>query len=402
MKLSVTGIVAEYNPLHKGHVYHITRSREITGSEFIVAVLSSHFVQRGQACLVDKWTRTRMALLSGVDLVLELPVVFSCHNAGVFGKASVDILARSGVVDHISFGMETPSPLLNTISDILIQEPEPFKQYLKSFLKEGHSFVKARSLALEKILPGSWDLLLGSNNTLALCYLMAIKKGNYAIEPVTVQRIGQDYHATETDQPFPSATAIRTYLKKNDLSGLTNAMEPPVMRVLGESISMGRWVQDQESLWPLVQIMLARATRDSLNSFSEMSEGLGNRLIRLSRRAESLEDLVGSAVTKRFPRGRIQRAIIHVLMGLDHWDNRAFQRTGPLYIRVLGATEKGRVLLRLMRQKADIPVITKASAPFSNLASLMMDHEHRSSRIWELLVEKPEKEKEKNTPPLMF
>jgi len=402
MENLVTGIVAEYNPLHKGHAYHIARTKEITGCTCVVAVLSSHFVQRGQACLIDKWTRTRMALMSGVDLVLELPVVFSCHNAGVFGNASVDLMARSGVIGAISFGMESPTPLLHTISDILIQEPEPFKQYLKSFLDKGHSFVKARSLALEMILPGSWDFLLRSNNNLALSYVIRIRKCGYPIRPVPIQRMGQNYHETIPGGPFASATAIRAGLKEHGLSSVSEYLHPDIINLLTEAAGSGRWVIDQEALWPMVKAILARSPKDSLDGFSEMSEGLGNRLMNLSTDAGSLEDLIGKAVTKRFPRGRIQRAVIHLLIGLDHWDNRAFQRIGPSYIRVLGATERGRHILRIMRKKATIPVITRASAPFSKVSGSIMDYEHRASGIWEILLERPETGKEKKSTPVML
>lgn len=402
MEHLITGIVAEYNPLHKGHAYHISRTKEVTGCESVVAVLSSHFVQRGQACLVDKWTRTRMALISGVDLVLELPVVFSCHNAGVFGNASVDILARSGVVGAISFGMEAPSPLLHTISDILIQETDPFKQYLKSFLDKGHSFVKARSLSLEKLIPGAYDFLLRSNNNLALSYVIRIKKCRYDIRPIPVQRIGQEYHGKTPSGPFASATAIRTGLKDHGISSVSEYLQPEIMSLLMEAEASGRLVRDQEALWPMVKALLARSQKDSLNGFSEMSEGLGNRLINLSTEAGSLDDLVGRAVTKRFPRGRIQRAIIHLLIGLDHWDNRAFQRIGPVYIKVLGATDKGRHILRIMRKKASIPVITRASAHFSKVSRTMMDYEHRASGIWEILLKKPQIGKEKKSKPAIL
>lgn len=133
MLYPVAGIVAEYNPLHRGHLHHIKKTRELCAAEAVIAVLSSNFVQRGEPALLDKWTRAEMALRCGIDLVVELPVIFSAHNAGVFANAAVDILAAAGVVTHLSFGAENPDCLADSIIDILLEEPEPFKLSLKKY-----------------------------------------------------------------------------------------------------------------------------------------------------------------------------------------------------------------------------------------------------------------------------
>ena len=149
MLYPVAGIVAEYNPLHKGHLYHIKKARELCSAEAVAVVLSSDFVQRGEPALLDKWTRAEAALRCGVDLVIELPVIFSSHNAGVFANAAVDILAATGVVTHLSFGAENPDCLVDSIVDILLKEPEPFKPLLKKHLACGLSYVEARARATE-------------------------------------------------------------------------------------------------------------------------------------------------------------------------------------------------------------------------------------------------------------
>lgn len=141
MLYPVAGIVAEYNPLHKGHLYHIKKARELCSAEAVAVVLSSDFVQRGEPALLDKWTRAEAALRCGVDLVIELPVIFSSHNAGVFANAAVDILAATGVVTHLSFGAENPDCLVDSIVDILLKEPEPFKPLLKKHLEIGRAHV---------------------------------------------------------------------------------------------------------------------------------------------------------------------------------------------------------------------------------------------------------------------
>ncbi|HQF91885.1 MAG TPA: nucleotidyltransferase family protein, partial [Synergistaceae bacterium] len=174
MSEAVVGIIAEYNPLHNGHFHHLARAREESGARGVVVVLSSYFVQRGEPAMVDKWARTAMALACGADVVLELPTVFSCHNAGVFANAAVDLLAALGGVTHVAFGMEEPQGDLETLGAILMEEPEAFKSALQRFLQEGFSFVESRSRALETLVPGSASLLRGSNNTLALAYCCRI------------------------------------------------------------------------------------------------------------------------------------------------------------------------------------------------------------------------------------
>ena len=159
----VAGIVAEYNPLHRGHAYHMEETKRILKAEALVVALSSDFLQRGEPACVNKWTRTTMALESGADLVLELPALFSCHNASVFANAGVDILAATGVVTHLSFGMENPEVPLEPLADILLQEPPHFKTELRGFLDLGLSYAEARSRALKSCLclQGERSLLSG-------------------------------------------------------------------------------------------------------------------------------------------------------------------------------------------------------------------------------------------------
>ena len=163
-------------------------------------VLSSAFVQRGEPALADKWTRAEAALACGADLVLELPVLFSAHNAGVFANGAVDILAAARAVTHLSFGAENPDCLTDNIIDMILEEPEAFKLSLKKHLAEGFSFVEARARAAEEIIPGSARVLAGSNNTLALAYMARIKKKNYALAPLPVLREGAAYNSERLEE----------------------------------------------------------------------------------------------------------------------------------------------------------------------------------------------------------
>lgn len=389
------GIVAEYNPFHKGHLYHIRKTRSRGQIDTIIAVISSNFVQRGLPALVDKGVRARMALACGADLALELPVVFSSHNAGLFANAAVDILAATGLVSELSFGMENSAYDTGKLADILNDEPEAFKHAIKKFLSEGFSFVQARSAALDELVPGASGFLKGSNNNLALAYVKRIREKQYSIEPIPLERVGAAYHEREAeDGALASATAIRALFTAGGEEGKKRAlsfMPAPAAALLREADEQGRVATEGDRFWRALKLMLLRSEPENLANVAEMREGLEHKMLRLAYEARSFDEFVGACVSKRYPRGRIQRYCTHLLIGLTHEASRSFQKNGPAYIRVLGANERGRELLRTMRKTAALPVVSKASVPkkLGAYARTMMQLEHRATEIWELLAENP-------------
>ena len=393
MSEAVVGIIAEYNPLHNGHFHHLARAREESGARGVVVVLSSYFVQRGEPAMVDKWARTAMALACGADVVLELPTVFSCHNAGVFANAAVDLLAALGGVTHVAFGMEEPQGDLETLGAILMEEPEAFKSALQRFLQEGFSFVESRSRALETLVPGSASLLRGSNNTLALAYCCRIRSRGYALRPVRIQRVGAGYHHRDL-APLASATAVRESLRRGDWGSLALTVPPASAALLRQARERGRTILDFDFLWRLTRFLIPRLGVEGLRGMAEMREGIEHLLMDAARRALSWDDLVQSCVSRRYPRGRVQRHILHILLGLKHWENRALQRLGPPYLRVLGVTPRGREILRRSRPSRNLPLIAKASPPPGRWAQMVMAVEHRSAALWELGLPHPEAETE--------
>ena len=390
---SVVGIIAEYNPLHNGHFHHLVQAREECEAKGVVVVLSSHFVQRGEPAMVDKWTRAAMALACGADVVLELPTVFSCHNAGVFANAAVDLLAALGGVTHVAFGMEEPQGDLETLGTILIEEPKAFKSSLQRFLQEGFSFVESRARALETLVPGSASLLRGSNNTLALAYCCRIRSRGYALRPVRIQRVGSGYHHRDL-VPFASATAVREGLRRGNWESLALTVPPASAALLRQARDRGRTLLDFDFLGRLAHFLIPRLGVEGLRGMAEMREGIEHRLMDAARRALSWDDLVQSCVSRRYPRGRVQRHILHILLGLKHWENRALQRLGPPYLRVLGVTPRGREILRRSRPSRNLPLIAKASPPPGWWPQMVMAVEHRSAALWELGLPRPEAETE--------
>ena len=395
MHTPITGIVAEYNPLHLGHRHHMEQARRLSGAEGIIVVLSSNFVQRGEPALISKWERTRAALKCGADLVLELPLVFSAHNAGVFANAAVDILARTGIITHISFGVESPDWQMDKILDILIEEPEPFKFCLKKELDKGFSFVESRAAALDRMIPGTAEKLKGSNNSLALSYMLRIKRQNWKIDAVPVKRLGSGYHENELAE-FSSATAVRKALSNGKVSEALARLPDFSAEILNEAIERGRTCTDEGRLWNILRSRLISMPPEDISKYAEIGEGIEYLLREKAIGSSSFSQWGKACTSRRYPLGRIQRHGIHILIGLEHWANRAFQRMGPPYIRVIGMNENGRKMLRRMRKTASLPVITRcgAASSISETASKVMNYELIGSEIWEQLVSEGEFGKE--------
>lgn len=394
-----TGIIAEYNPLHNGHRYHLEKASQSGGP--LVVVLSSNFLQRGEPAFIDKTVRARMALEAGADLVLELPVVFSCHNAGVFAKGAVDVLEATGVVDKISFGMENVPTDLESILAILVDEPHPFKANLRYFLDSGLSYVQARAEALEKMHPGSIEFLSQPNNILAISYLTRIAQKNYDIRAIPVPRIGGGYHQRELHPIYPSATAIREAVRSGNPKAM-KGMPHSCGALLQGQIDDGKCCLKMDKLWEYLKFLLLRTTAQGLKKHAEFGEGIENRFLSQSMKASCWEDLISRCVTRRYPRGRLQRNMIHFLINLDHETNRQFQNQGPGYIRPLASNARGRDLLKTMNKTAKIPLITRTSdLKGYRYGSSMMEVERRACDLWELLIANGEPGRELKRQPLM-
>ena len=213
----VLGIIAEYNPFHNGHLYHLQKSLHDTGSSYSIAVISGNFTQRGSTSLVDKWTKTEIALKNGIDLVIELPLLYSISSAENFAEGAIKIFDSLKVVDYISFGSESGDiSTLNTVADILYKEPREYKNILSHELGKGLSFPKARENAMLMYLKDirKFSSVLSSpNNILGIEYLKALKKYKSNITPVTVERFDSSYNDTSYTGNIASSTAIRNIVK---------------------------------------------------------------------------------------------------------------------------------------------------------------------------------------------
>ncbi len=367
--MKVLGIVAEYNPFHNGHLYHLEESMRVTGATHSVAVMSGNFMQRGEPSIVNKWARAEMAIKAGVDLVIELPVVYACRSAEAFAMGALNILDGIGTVNCICFGSESGDLHgLEHISAILAEEPEGFKDHLKTFLSKGQSFPSARGNALEKYLGPSAEglrrLLLSPNNILAIEYLKAIKRLGSRIEAFTIKRFAADYHSTSINSSIAGASAIRKQiLKRNSLTKkATMSIPKTTSGVLKRELVMGRGpvYSDRFSLPVIAEIRKLKG--EDLKKYPEVTEGLENRILSAARENITITDMLKQIKTKRYTHTRIRRISTYIMLGIyKDLLEQLKQQKYPCYARVLALNTKGREILKKANDRSCIPIITKAS-----------------------------------------
>ncbi len=391
--MKVLGIISEYNPLHSGHVYHIEASRDKINTTHTLCVMSGQFVQRGEPAIVDKWARASMALQAGVDLVLELPVVFSCASAELFAYGAVRMLHHTGIVDFLCFGSEQGEiGSLWRIASILRDEPSEFKSLLKKHLKSGLSFPAAREKALMAYLRELPENIISqSNNILAIEYLKALKKMKSSIQPVTVKRMGSLHQDTNIASSFSSATSIRNYIGQGgSLSNplLSGNLPLSTQNILQKCFMNNRGPVFPEAFSSIILHRLRTMDAESLKNVPDVQEGLENRLISSAMQTGTLEDLIESVSTSRYPYTRIKRIVMDLLLGISKTQLKSFLEDGSCgYLRVLGFNEKGRELLQQIQKKASLPLIIKVSNHRNQLTGLsreMFEYDIRSTNTYVL------------------
>lgn len=369
----VLGIIAEYNPFHNGHLYHIARAKQETNAQYIIAVISGNFVQRGNTSIVNKWVKARMALLNGVDLVIELPSVYSISSAENFAEGAIKIFNSLGVVDTISFGMETSDiSTLNNIANVLYNEPKEYLTMLNHELKKGNSFPKARENALMVYLNDIKryaNVLSGSNNILAIEYLKAIKKTKSTINPVGIKREKVLYNDKYIVDEFASATAIRKMLMTNQLDDISKVMPRNSYLKLGEELKNGHYVIDLSRFAREIIYTLRKMSIADIAKLPDVSEGLDTSIKNAADSCNTLEELINIVKTKRFTQTRIQRILLYALLGIDKKKMETSRKITP-YVRILGFNNKGKELIsEMMRINPKLNVITSVKKYIDDVAN---------------------------------
>lgn len=369
----VLGIIAEYNPFHNGHLYHIAKSKEETGAQYVVAVISGNFVQRGNTSIVNKWTKARMALLNGADLVIELPTVYSISSAENFAEGAIKILNSLGIVDTLSFGMEAKDiSTLNNIANVLYSEPKEYVTILSHELKKGNSFPKARENALMMYLNDIKryaNVMAGSNNILGIEYLKALKRTKSTINPVGIKREKVLYNDKYIVDEFASATAIRKMLMTKQLGDISKVMPRNSYLLLGEELKKGHYVIDISRFEKEIIYNLRRMSIEDIAKLPDVSEGLENSIKNAADSCNTIEELINIVKSKRFTQTRIQRILLYSLLGITKKQMDISRKTVP-YVRVLGFNNKGKELIsEMMRLNPKLNVITSVKKYIDTVAN---------------------------------
>lgn len=376
--MRVAGIVAEYNPFHNGHAHHVAATREKGKCDYVIAVMSGAFTQRGEPALLDKWARAKMALLGGVDLVLELPALFAVRPAEDFAWGGVSLLGALNTVDVLSFGCETDDlPLLTRMADALAEEPPSLKEGLRARLAAGQTHARARGEALSAYLGVPPEAVNAPNTTLALSYLKANRRLDTPMEILPVKRAGEGHHSGVIS-PLASAGAIRAALAKGE--PLEKAMPAASFEILS-----ALWPAQSPSIKALDDLLLYRLrglTDNQAQSLEGAGEGLGLRVKKAARDAISRAELIERVKCKRYTYARISRVLAAALLGIDDSICARFESGAP-YARVLGFRDKARPLLRALNSNADIPIIADPTLVKDDAC---FEIERRATDLWGLLT----------------
>ena len=353
----VVGIIAEYNPFHNGHSYHIQNTKAQTGADFVVAVMTGNFTQRGNTSVINKWEKAKMALNGDADLVIELPTIYSVSSAENFANGAVKILNELGIVDTISFGMEADDvSTLNNIANVLVNEPPEYKAILEHELGKGNSFPKARENALMMYLNDIKryaNVVKGSNNILAIEYLKALKKQKSSIVPFGVKREKVYYNSTKIIDEYASATGIRNLLLHNQLEEVRKVVPAKSYSILLNNLRQGTYVLDIIAYNDEIIYKLRSMTVKQIANLPDVSEGLEYLIKEVSNKTNNLIELINGIKSKRYTQTRIQRILLYALLGITKKDMEMSKKITP-YIRVLGCSEKGKILLSQINSKAKV------------------------------------------------
>ncbi len=398
--MKVVGLVTEYNPFHNGHLHHLQQSLQTTVADASVAVMSGHFLQRGEPALVDKWLRSEMALAAGVDLVFELPFPFACNSAPHFARGAIHSLQGLGIVDSLCFGSETGSlGQLQKGADLLFRHAGRIEEGTAQLLRQGVNYPTARTRVLEEIAPDlPPELFAQPNNILGLEYLRALAEAGSDIQPATVPRLGPGYHDTAAVDRIASATGLRQMLTEG--RPIETFLPEGSRMILREALQQGQTI-DQAKLLTALLVLLLREP-GTLRGVYQVEHGLENRLAEAALQAGNFTELAVAAKSRQWTLTRIQRILIYVLLQANQEEMNALVAAGPLYLRLLGMSDTGRKCLAKARTRRTLPIIRDpAKGPAmlrkyytvnserARLAEAMLKLDLRATRIYTALMKSP-------------
>lgn len=369
--MKVLGIITEYNPFHNGHKHHIEEARKVTGADYVIAVMSGSFVQRGNPAIVSKYDRSLMALNNGVDLVLELPTCYATGSAQYFALGAVALLNQLGIVDYICFGSECGDiKALEEASGIFYNPTEDFQSLLYSYIRDGFSYPAARARAAQHPLGSEAEsknnnlakVISEPNNILGIEYINALKQTGSLIKPITIKRYMAHYHDEEPGASISSATAIRRVLENDPSAEILSAKDSIPQNVYDYFLNNYNvtYPINIEDFSGIIKYKLLSESSSELSSYLDLSSDIADRIKNIDIQGLSIADLLQTIKTKNLTLTRVSRALIHVLLNIRKEEFQEYIENDIVYyIRILGMKKEASHLVRRIKSHGGLPVITK-------------------------------------------
>jgi predicted nucleotidyltransferase len=386
--LKALGLIVEYNPFHNGHLFHFEAAKQTAMPDVVIAVMSGNFLQRGEPALINKWYRTEMALLGGIDIVVELPYRFATQKAETFALGAVSIL-NSLNCDSLCFGSEDGNihSFQNTMA-LLENNQEQFQLSIKKHMKSGISYPSAIKHAFIELAPSEEMVNLSKpNNILGYHYIEAIEKLGSPMKAFTIKRKNAEYHDEHfSSETIASATSIRKALFSNEaLTNIDRFVPKSTKDLLKKYIHEFQEFHQWEKYWPLLKYRILQATSKELKEYYEVEEGLENRFKDSALHSQSFQQFMQSIKTKRYTWTRLQRACLHILTNTKK-EEMLNKNEAPSYLRLLGMTKNGQKYLNHHKKHFPLPIISKVSS-FQGNGDLQLDL--KASQLYALGLSEP-------------
>lgn len=400
--MKTAAIIAEYNPFHNGHLYQLHKVKELTDADYVISIMSGNFLQRGVPAMWDKYTRAKMTISAGIDMVLELPTVYATGSAYDFAMGAIMMLNKLNVVDYLCFGAETDDlDSMLSIAQLLVNEPAAYKESLQNALSCGNSYPAAREHAVSEYLMGSKNnsinlenakaILSLPNNTLALEYICALLRTKSPIKPILIKRVTSNYHDDNLQANQSSANAIRNaLLSSDDLSSCIDQMPKTSSSIIKECYNITSPVTVDQITELLQGLRLSSVEASTICDFDN---DLADRFNKLPLQL-TYEEILQALSTKNKTTGRAARALIHYLLGYTTSDRSRFQTDGfVFYASLLAFRKNASELIKSINSKGFIKIITKkadykACMPenYTATASLMWQYDIKACELYNTLV----------------
>lgn len=355
------GIIAEYNPFHNGHLYQIQKAKELTGADTVITVMSGNFTQRGDTSLINKFEKAKIALQNEVDMVIELPTIYSISSAENFALGGVKILNEIGNIDYLVFGIEEENlEKLQAIADVLVNEDDEFKRNIKEELDKGNSYPKAREIVLKKVLSSEnvENIMQKPNNILAIEYLKALKTTNSKIKPFAIKRKNTMHNDENINENYASGTYIRKLFIENNFNEIKKVVPKYTYERLLELKNQGTYVSSINDFSDIVIYKIRTMTKEEISQIADVNEGLENSIKLASTTCKTIDEIIEKVSTKRYTKTRISRILTYILFDITKSEMEQAKKNNP-YIRALGINKKCEGILKTINNDKLITSLKK-------------------------------------------